>query len=162
MINGEIIASKWINLACQRHLDDLQDGHKRGLWFDDQDADRFIQFFERFLHHTKGKWSGQRFLLLPWQKFAVASIFGWKKDDGSRRFSTLYCQVGRKNGKTQLLAGIGLALLDFDNEQAAEVVFAATKRDQARICHDEATRMVKSSPSLKKRITVLRNNLTIK
>ena len=161
VINGEIIASKWINLACQRHLDDLQDGHKRGLWFDDQDADRFIQFFERFLHHTKGKWSGQRFLLLPWQKFAVASIFGWKKDDGSRRFSTLYCQVGRKNGKTQLLAGIGLALLDFDGEQASEVVWGATKRDQAKICHDEATRMVMSSPHLKKRIKVLRNNLSV-
>jgi phage terminase large subunit-like protein len=162
VISGKITASKWIILACQRHQKDQKDGHKRGLWFDDQDADRFIQFFEQFLHHTKGKWAGQKFLLLPWQKFTVASIFGWKHDDGSRRFSTLYCQVGRKNGKTQLLAGIGLALLDFDNEQAAEVVFAATKRDQARICHDEATRMVKSSPSLKKRITVLRNNLTVK
>ena len=161
VVNHKITTNKWIELACQRHLDDLKDGHKRGLWFDDNDADRFIQFFERFLHHTKGKWAGQKFLLLPWQKFAVANIFGWKKDDGSRRFSTLYCQVGRKNGKTQLLAGIGLAMLDFDGEQAAEIVFAATKRDQAKICHDEATRMVKASPHLKKRIKVLRNNLAV-
>ena len=60
------------------------------------------------------------------------------------------------------LAGIGLALLDFDNEPAASVVFAATKRDQAKIAHDEATRMVKASPALNKRVTVLRNNLTVK
>ena len=160
--DGTIVASKWVRLACQRHIDDLVDGHLRGIWFDKNDAHRFIQFFEQFLSHTKGKWAGQPFLLLPWQAFAVASIFGWKKDDGSRRFSTLYCQVGRKNGKTQLLAGIGLALLDFDNEPAASVVFAATKRDQAKIAHDEATRMVMGSPALKKRVTVLRNNLTVK
>lgn len=162
VVDGTIVASKWVRLQCQRHLDDLVDGHKRGLYFDKADANRFIAFFERFLTHTKGKWAGQPFLLLPWQKFAVASIFGWKKDDGSRRFSTLYCQVGRKNGKTQLLAGIGLAMLDFDNEPAASVVFAATKRDQAKIAHDEATRMVKASPALKKRVTILRNNLTVK
>ena len=131
--DGTIVASKWIRLACQRHINDLSEGHSRGLWFDGNDAHRFIQFFEQFLSHTKGRWAGQPFLLLPWQQFLVASIFGWKKDDGSRRFSTLYCQVGRKNGKTQLLAGIGLALLDFDNEPAASVVFAATKRDQAKI-----------------------------
>ena len=83
------------------------------------------------------------------------------RDDGSRRFSTFYCQVGRKNGKTQLLAGIGLAMLDFDGEEASEVVWGATKRDQARICHDEATRMVRSSPHLKKRIKILRNNLAV-
>lgn len=162
VVDGTIVASKWVRLACQRHIDDLVDGHLRGIWFDEIDARRFIQFFEQFLSHTKGKWAGQPFILLPWQRFAVASIFGWKKDDGSRRFSTFYCQVGRKNGKTQLLAGIGLALLDFDNEPAASVVFAATKRDQAKIAHDEATRMVKASSALKKRVTILRNNLTVK
>ena len=53
-------------------------------------------------------------------------------------------------------------MLDFDGEPAAEVVFAATKKDQAKIAHDEATRMAKSSPALSKRVTVLRNNLTVK
>jgi len=161
VIDGTIVASKWVRLACQRHIDDLSDGHLRGIWFDEYDAKRFIAFFEQFLTHTKGKWAGQPFILLPWQRFALASIFGWKKDDGSRRFSTFYCQVGRKNGKTQLLAGIGLAFLDFDNEPAASVVFAATKRDQAKIAHDEAARMVKGSPALNKRVTILRNKLVV-
>lgn len=161
VVDGNIVASKWVRLACKRHLDDLDDGHLRGIYFDEVDANRFIQFFEQFLSHTKGKWAGQPFLLLPWQQFAVANIFGWKREDGTRRFSTLYCQVGRKNGKTQMLAGIGLAMLDFDNEPAASVVFAATKRDQAKIAHDEATRMVKASPALKKRVKVMRNRLFV-
>ena len=162
VLDGTIPASRWVRLACQRHLDDLEHGAERGLYFDEVEALKFIAFFERFLKHSKGKWAGQPFYLLPWQQFAVASLFGWKKEDGSRRFSTLYTQVARKNGKTQLLAGIGLAMLDFDGEPAAEVVFAATKKDQAKIAHDEATRMAKSSPALSKRVTVLRNNLTVK
>lgn len=162
VLDGTIPASKWIRLACQRHLDDLRDGHDRGLWFDLDAANAFVAFFERFLTHTKGRWAGQPFHLLPWQQFAVASIFGWKRNDGSRRFSTTYIQVGRKNGKTQLMAGIGLALLDFDGEAAAEVVFAAQTRDQSKIAHTEATRMVKASPALSKRISVFRNNLHVK
>ena len=162
VLDGTIPACRWVRLACQRHLDDLATGHERGLHFDTSSADAFIAFFERFLTHTKGRWAGQPFTLLPWQQFAVASLFGWKRSDGSRRFSTMYTQVGRKNGKTQLLAGIGLALLDFDGEPAAEVYFAATKRDQAKVAHDEATRMVKASPALAKRVTVFRNNLHVK
>ena len=162
VLDGTIPASRWIQLACQRHVDDLATGAERGLYFDVSSAEAFIAFFERFLTHTKGRWAGQPFNLLPWQQFAVASLFGWKRADGSRRFSTLYTQVGRKNGKTQLLAGIGLALLDFDGEPAAEVYFAAQKRDQAKVAHDEATRMVKASPALSKRVTVFRNNLHVK
>ena len=162
VLNGTIAASRWVKLAAQRHVDDLEQGSARGLYFDAEEAQSFIAFFERFLQHSKGRWAGQPFLLLPWQQFAVASLFGWKKADGSRRFSTLYTQVGRKNGKTQLLAGIGLAMLDFDGEPAAEVVFAATKKDQAKIAHDEATRMAKSSPALSKRVTILRNNIHVK
>ena len=161
VISGKIVSNKWVEFACHRFLNDLDNGHDRGIWFDESDANRYIQFFEQFLFHTKGKWAGQPFTLLPWQKFAIANLFGFKKDDGSRRFSTFYCQVGRKNGKTQLLAGLGLAMLDFDGEAAAEIVFAATKRDQAKICHDEASRMVKASPHLKKRIKILRNNLSV-
>ena len=161
VLDGTIPASKWVRLACQRHVDDLRDGADRGLWFDVNAASAFIAFFEQFLTHTKGRWAGQPFHLLPWQQFAVASIFGWKREDGRRRFSTTYIQVARKNGKTQLMAGIGLAMLDFDGEAAAEVVFAAQTRDQAKIAHTEATRMVKASPVLSKRVKVHRNNLHV-
>ncbi len=42
VLDGTIPASKWIRLACQRHLDDLRDGHDRGLWFDPDAANAFV------------------------------------------------------------------------------------------------------------------------
>jgi len=162
VLDGTIITNQWIKAVCQRHLDDLETGEKRGLYFDQEEGQRFVAFFERFLHHSKGKWAGDPFTLLPWQQFMISSLFGWKRSDGTRRFRTLFCAVGRKNGKSATCSGLGLAMLDFDQEPAAEVYFSATKRDQARICHVEAERMVKASPHLKKRIGIHRNNLHVK
>jgi phage terminase large subunit-like protein len=60
-----------------------------------------------------------------------------------------------------LSAGLALLLAFFDDEPGSEVYCAATKRDQARIVFEEAQRMVKASPSLKKRITSFVGNLHI-
>src|SRR5665213_214240 len=156
-----IVASKWVCLACERHLRDLATASKRGLYFDAPAAQYAIDFFT-FLHHSKGEWAGQSFELTPWQQFIVYSIFGWKHaDDGRRRFRTAHVEVARKNGKTTLWAGVGLYLFFADGEPGAEVYCAATKKDQARILFTEAERMRKASPGLAKRIVSLRNNMNV-
>lgn len=161
VLSGTIPACRWVKLACQRHLDDLEHGHERGLYFDKEDAQVVIAFFE-LLKHSKGEWAGQPFHLEPWQQFVVWLLFGWKrKTDRLRRFRTAYLEVARKNGKSTLGAGIGLYLLTLDGEPGAEVYSAATKRDQAAITHSEATRMVKASPELRRRVAIFRNNLHI-
>jgi phage terminase large subunit-like protein len=160
VLGGEIPACHWVKRAGQRHLDDLENGAERGLWFDRGAAQLVIDFFG-LLKHSKGEWAGQTIRLEPWQQFLVWCLFGWKREDGLRRFRTCYLEVGRKNGKSTMGAGIGLYLLVADGEPGAEIYSAATKRDQARITHSEATRMVKSSPSLRKRLTVFKDNVHI-
>jgi phage terminase large subunit-like protein len=81
-----------------------------------------------------------------WQEFIIRSLFGWKRSGGFRRFRFGYLQMGRKNGKTQTAAGVGLLLTVADREPGAEVYTAATKRDQAKLAFDEAARMVRTSP----------------
>lgn len=157
---GKIVACRYVKLAVERHFRDLETGSQRGLWFDPEAAQHAIDFF-RFLRHSKGEWAGQELELEPWQQFIKWASFGWKREDGTRRFRTVYEEVARKNGKTTDAAGTGLYLMVGDGEQGAEVYAAATKRDQARICHGEATRMVEASPALASRITVFRNNLHI-
>ncbi len=157
---GKILASKWVSLACERHLRDLKNGKTRGLRFDHDAAAHAIDFFH-FLKHSKGEWAGTEFHLEPWQQFIVASAFGWLRADGLRRFRTIYIEIPRKNGKSTIVAGIGLYLFYGDGEPGAEVYAAATKKDQARIVFSEAKRMVQASPSLKKRIGVNVDNLHI-
>jgi len=161
---GKIPACKWVKLAIERHKRDLINGHERGLVFDPGAAQLAISFFG-LLKHSKGEWAGQTIILEPWQQFVLWVLFGWKKEvEGKlvRRFNISYLEVARKNGKSTLAAGVGIYLMVADGEPGAEVYSAATKKDQARITHSEATRMVKSSPVLRKRLTVFRDNIHIK
>ena len=161
VLSGEQVACRYVRLACERHRRDLATGHERGLVFDPSAGQHIIDFF-RFLRHSKGEWAGQVVQLEPWQQALLWILFGWYRSDGRRRFRTSYWELARKNGKSTIAAGVGLYLMIADGEPGAEVYSAATKREQARITHQEATRMVKKSPSLKKRVTCFRDNLHVR
>lgn len=148
VVQGKLVAGKLVRLACQRHLRDMETAHERGLWFDESEVYRVEEFFREFCRHSKGELAGQPVILAPWQVFRLGSIFGWKREDGWRRFRTAYNQVARKNGKSTEAAGVGLYGLIADNEAGAGVYSAATTREQARIVFEEADRMVKKSPEL--------------
>ena len=78
-----------LQLALQRSLDDHAFGHERGLWFDEDAADHALEFFPTHLRHWKGEWAGKPFDLSPWQaEDVIGPIFGWKREDGIRRFRT--------------------------------------------------------------------------
>lgn len=69
--------------------------------------------------------------------------------------------VSKKNGKSQLLAAVGIYGLVADGEAGAEVYATATKRDQARIIFDTASRMVRNSPDLHKKVRSFKLNLSV-
>jgi len=160
VMGQRVVACHWVQAACRRHVADLRDGPGRGLRFDEEAAIKVLKFFS-ILKHSKGEWAGQPLRLEPWQQFLIWALFGWKREDGTRRFRTAYIEVARKNGKSTLGAGIGLYLFAADGEPGAEVYSAATKRDQARITHSEAMRMVRASPMLSKRVKPFKDNLNV-
>ena len=118
--------------------------------YDKTKADRAVTFIQN-LCHTKGKWAGQKFLLLPWQEQIVRDIFGIVRADGKRQFLTAYVEIPKKQGKSELAAAIALYLLYADGEASAEVYGAACDRNQASIVFDVAKQMVQMSPALMKR-----------
>lgn len=118
--------------------------------YDKAKADRAVKFIEN-LCHTKGKWAGTRFWLLPWQEQLIRDIFGIVKPDGNRQFRTAFVEICKKVGKSELAAAIALYLLHADNEPSAEVYGAAADRQQASIVFDVARQMVEMSPALMKR-----------
>ena len=148
--SGKVVCGELVRLAVERHQRDLETGVKsHGFRFDRQAAYRPIHFIEQALRHSKGEWAGGPLLLSPWQKFVIASLFGWKNADGSRRYRTGYVEIARKNGKSTLAAAIGLYLMVADGEAGAEVYSAATTRDQADIVWSEARRMAEGASVLK-------------
>src|SRR5512137_1836383 len=102
--------------------------------FDASRADRAQRFFEDVLVHTKSRFAGSRFVLADWQRDEIIRpLFGTVRPDGTRQYRTAYIEVGRKNGKSTLAAGIALYMLLLDGEAGAEVYGAAVDREQASL-----------------------------
>lgn len=152
VIDGSIVVGKHVRNAVERHLNDVE-RFKSGQFpykFDRQAAERAIEAFPLLFRHTIGAYADSPFELSPWQAFIVGSLFGWRCEDGTRRFRRAYVSIGRKNGKSTLAAGLAILLGAFDGEQQSQVYIGATKVDQAKVIFNEATRMIKRSPYLNK------------
>jgi phage terminase large subunit-like protein len=144
---GEVPASQRVK-AVYRRLACESETPGRYV-FDETRASRPIEFIEQFCKHSKGEWAGQPVRLELFQKAFIQALFGFvDKDTGYRKFREAFFLVGRKNGKSTLLAGLALYMLTSDGEGGAEVYSTATKYAQARLLFDEAHSMIKQSPDL--------------
>ena len=129
--------------------------------FSQEAADRAINFIQ-LLKHTKGEWAGENFILEEWQREEIVSpLFGTLNDDGTRQYRTLWLEVARKNGKSELAGAIANLLTFADNEPGAEIYGAAADRDNAGIVYDVARVMVEQSPALMKRSQIIRSTKRI-
>lgn len=156
---GNIIAGPHVRNQCARHLHDLVHGPARGLWWDVDAAIKVIDWFGRNLKLKDGKFQGRKFIPHPSQAFRIGSLFGWKwADTGFRRFRRFYDEEGKGNGKSPMLAGIGLYMLVNDGEPAAEIYAAASKKDQAQVLFKDAVSMRNQSKRLTDRTTTQGKN----
>ncbi len=167
VLDGKILACKWVKLACERHFRDKD--RKDWLYvFDAAKAERVAKFCELF-PHTKGKWAQKKepFVLQPFQCFITLSIFGWVHSEGSkkgkRRFTRALVLLPRKNGKSDLFARFGLNMFANDGEFGAEVYSGATSEDQAWEVFRPARLMAERTPAFTEHFgaEVMKSNLHI-
>jgi len=139
--SGDVVTCKWVKLAVERHLKDLE---RDDIYFDEESAVKFLKF-SSLCRYTKGELAKQkkRIEFSPQQLFRYWNIFGWKKKDGTRRFRKIYVEVARKNGKSEEGAVVCAYMLLKDGEHGAEIYTAATKHDQAKIVFDAAKEMIR-------------------
>jgi len=122
---GQRNAGKLEKLAID-HCLKLQRVHA----FDVQEAERIINIASMF-KHTKGKWRGKPFNLLPHQAFFLAYLFGLKKKNGRRLIRESMMNMAKKGGKSELDGAVAVIMTFFDGEQTAECYTAANKTEQA-------------------------------
>lgn len=161
VISGEIIAGRYVRAACKRHLDDLKNGHKRGLYFDVEQADRAFRFFPAMFTVTAGAKEGEPFHLLDWMVFVVGSLFGWRSVTGgrpvlekalklrvpvesTRRFRHAWIETGKGQAKSPLMGAIGLYMIGYCGIKRAEAYAIANDRDQAKVLFSDAVALCRS------------------
>ena len=157
---GEIVTNRRVKAVYGRLIADMDAAAADSpYYFDEAAGERPIEFIETFCKQSQGT-LGAPLRLELFQKAYIQTLFGWReKATGYRRFRETLFLVGRKNGKSTLLAAIALYLLIADYEGAAEIYSVATKKDQAKKTLTEAVNMVKQSPELRAVIKKRRNDI---
>lgn len=141
---------RWMKLACKRFLGDLQRVKAKSapFVFDPVLGNNACDFIEK-LPHIEGRWDTDNITLHESDIFFLVNLFGFRHEDGTRRFTSALKAIARKNAKSTIAAGIGLYCETCENENGPQVVSAATTGSQARIVFNIANTMVKRTAPLR-------------
>lgn len=99
------------------------------------------------LLHLTEDFYGQPFVLREWQKEVINAVYGTVGADGYRQYKTGYLEIPKKNGKTTLIAALGLYHLICD-PPGGQVYCCAAEREQAGISYRTAKAMIEQDEAL--------------
>lgn len=109
-------------------------------------GERVIAFIERHCRAPEGEHVGKPIVLSGFQKKFILDIYDNKH--GTRR---AFLSIGRKNGKTALIAGILLAHIAGPEAVInSQIISGALSREQASVVFALASKMIQMSPELTK------------
>lgn len=162
-INDVIISGQKHKWACQRFLNDCKAlGSSIFLYYwDEEEAQKIVDWFG-YLKHSKGDLAGTFIKLTTWQKFCLCQIYGWRrKENGYKRFTKSFIEVGRKNAKSQMEAGVVLyemSTQSVKNKEIYECYTAGSKKDQSMLIFKECVNLLKGSP-LRSKFKITKNEI---
>ncbi|QIZ04105.1 terminase large subunit [Limosilactobacillus reuteri] len=166
VVEGELIAGKLVIHACQRFLDDMkkQKTDDFPYYYSESYASKVIKFVES-LPQT----NGEPLELEPFEVFILSNIYGWRQvDDNSLRFNRILLSEARKNGKSFLLAAIGVVSLLMEKQPARnrQILFTANSSQQAHlafdIMSDQLENLRRNSKYLRQRVKINKQRVTDK
>lgn len=113
------------------------------------DVIEFIQML-----HLTGDFYGQPFLLLDWQYQVIWDVYGIVKDNGHRQIQYAYLEIPKKNGKTELVAGLALYHL-FNDGHSGQIYCCAAEKEQAGLVYKAAKQMIEQDDALQEMVKVV-------
>ena len=156
--DGTVKVSKWVRLVYEYIIKGLEN---KSFFYNHKKAQSVVMFIEQFCHHHEGELAPQRIKLELWQKAMVSVIFGITDENGYRHFREIFVTMGRKNGKTLLMACLSAYCTFLDGEYGGRIYFVAPKLEQARLCFDAYYQMILQEPELSRMAVKRRNDVYI-
>lgn len=113
--------------------------------FNKQKALDHIEFIQ--LLKLTGDFYGHPFVLTDWEHEVIWNVYGTVNDNGIRQYRTVYLEIPKKNGKTNLIAALGIDHL-YNDPPGGEIYCCAAEREQAGIAYRAAKAMIEQDPEL--------------
>ena len=143
--DGSVTVGSWIRKWYEIVVHGLED---RRWSFDQKKANAAINFIERYCHHHEGPLAPGLMKLETWQKAFLSVVFGVMDPEGRRQFREIVLIIGRKQGKTAIMSGIGCYHLFVDGGYGSRVYVCAPKLEQARLCYEGIYQTIRKEPMM--------------
>jgi len=156
--DGSVTVGNWIRKWYEIVVHGLE---KKTWFFDQKKANSAINFIERYCHHHEGPLAPGLMKLEPWQKAFLSVVFGVMDQEGRRQFREIVLIIGRKQGKTAIMSGIGCYHLFVDGGYGSRVYVCAPKLDQARLCYEGIYQTIRKEPMMDRMTKRRRTDLYI-
>ena len=145
--DGSVTVGSWI----RRWYEIVVHGLEAKRWtFDQKKANAAINFIERYCHHHEGPLAPGLIKLELWQKAFLSVVFGIMDLEGRRQFREIILIIGRKQGKTAIMSGIGCYHLFVDGGYGSRVYVCAPKLEQARLCYEGIYQTIRKEPMMER------------
>ena len=143
--DGSVTVGAWI----RKWYEIVVHGLEEKTWtFDQKKANAAINFIERYCHHHEGPLAPGLMKLETWQKAFLSVVYGIMDADGHRQFREIVLIIGRKQGKTAMMSGVGCYHLFVDGGYGSRVYVCAPKLEQARLCYEGIYQTIRKEPMM--------------
>ncbi len=143
--NNKINSCKKHKQACSRFLRDIRE--ESNYYLDDKELEK-INLWASYFTYSKGVLKGKNIELTDFQLFVISNILCIKdKITNYRKYKKAYIQLGRKNGKTQLIS-IVVSYFLFVVKEQQEIYITGWGLSQSDICFKEVSRLIKTNKHL--------------
>ena len=156
--DGSVTVGKWIRTWYEQIVHGLEE---KRWFFDQKKANSAINFIERYCHHHEGPLAPGLITLEVWQKAFLSVVFGIMDHEGRRQFREIVLIIGRKQGKTAIMSGIGCYHLFVDGGYGSRVYVCAPKLEQARLCYEGIYQTIRKEPAMERKTKRRRTDLYI-
>jgi len=123
------------------------------------DAVDFINTFVTLTKDSVAGSAGDAIRLRGWQEKLLEEMFVLD-ERGLFQKRTCYFGLGRKNGKSALMTGLGMWFL-FDGDEGGEVYSCAAEKEQARITFGDARKIIEREPELASMCNIYRDVIEV-
>jgi phage terminase large subunit-like protein len=113
--------------------------------FDKQRALEVIEFVQ--LLNLTDDFYGQPLVLQDWQHNIIWDVYGTVNERGTRQYQYAYLEIPKKNGKTTLIAALGLYHLTMD-APGGQIYCCAADKEQAALSYNAALQMIEQNEEL--------------
>ncbi len=145
-VDGKLFtAGELVRHAAERHLRDMRDGERRGIYWRPDAAGHALDFLPSVFQVTDGPSAGQPFYPLEWHTFVMGSLFGWRTATDRWRFRSGWLETGKGQAKSPLMGAIGVYIMGWCDIQRAQCYAIGEDKKTANVLFRDAAAMCRAT-----------------